>query len=59
MILTILKYLIVVVAVALGVGFLLFLGAMITAVLIMVAEDTEYPKQNIRKEELTDGDNEA
>lgn len=59
MILTILKYLIVVVAVALGIGFLLFLGAMITAVLIMVAEDTEYPKQNIRKEELTDGDNEA
>ena len=46
MILTILKYLIVVVAVALGIGFLLFLGAMITAVLIMVAEDTEYPKRN-------------
>jgi hypothetical protein len=59
MILTILKYLIVVVAVALGIGFLLFLGAMITAVLIMAAEDTEYPNQNIRKEELTDGDNEA
>lgn len=59
MILTILKYLIIVVAVALGIGFLLFLGAMITAVLIMVAEDTEYPNQNIRKEELTDGDNEA
>jgi hypothetical protein len=45
--------------VALGIGFLLFLGAMITAVLTMVAEDTEYPNQNIRKEELTDGDNEA
>lgn len=59
MILTILKYFVIAVAAALGIAFLVLLGAALAATIVMIAEDKEYPKKEVHKEELTDGDNEA
>ena len=59
MILTILKYFVIAVAAALGIAFLILLGAALAATIVMIAEDAEYPKKEVHKEELTDGDNEA
>ena len=59
MILTILKYFVIAVAVGLGIAFLVLLGAALAATIVMIAEDTAYPKKEVHKEELTDGDNEA
>ena len=59
MILTILKYFVIAVAVGLGIAFLVLLGAALAATIVMIAEDSEYPKKEVHKEELTDGDNEA
>ena len=59
MILTILKYFVIVVAAALGVAFLVLLGAALAATIVMIAEEKENRPKDIVKEELTDGDNEA
>lgn len=59
MILTILKYFVIVVAAALGIAFLVLLGAALAATIVMIAEETENRPKDIVKEELTDGDNEA
>lgn len=59
MILTILKYLGITVAVALVFAFIIFIGAMLAAAMVIIAEETENRPKDIVKEELTDGDNEA
>ena len=59
MILTILKYFVIAVAAALGIAFLVLLGAALAATIVMIAEETENRPKDIVKEELTDGDNEA
>ena len=59
MILMILKYFAIAVVAALGIAFLVLLGAALAATIVMIAEDTEYPRKEVHKEELTDGDNEA
>ena len=59
MILTLLKYFAIAVVAALGIAFLVLLGAALAATIVMIAEDTEYPRTEVHKEELTDGDNEA
>lgn len=59
MILTILKYFVIVVAAALGIAFLVLLGVALAATIVMIAEETENCPEDIVKEELTDGDNEA
>ena len=59
MIITILKYIGIAVAVALVFAFIIFIGAMLTAAMIIIAEETENRPKDIVKEELTDGDNEA
>ena len=59
MILTILKYFVIAVAVGLGIAFLVLMGAALAATIVMIVEDTEYPRKKVHKEELTDGDNEA
>ena len=59
MILTILKYFVIAVAAALGIAFLVLMGAALAATIVMIVEDTEYPRKKVHKEELTDGDNEA
>ena len=59
MILTILKYFVIAVAAALGIAFLVLLGAALAATIVMIAEDSEYPRKEEHTEELPDGDNEA
>ena len=58
MIITLLKYLGLALIAALVVCFILFVGAMLAAVMVMVAEG-DIPEKVEKKEELTDGDNEA
>ena len=58
MIITLLKYLGLALVAALVVCFILFVGAMLAAVMVMVAEG-DIPEKVEKKEELTDGDNEA
>lgn len=59
MILTLLKYFVIAVAVGLGLAFIILIGAALAATIVMIAQDSEYPRKEVRKEELTDGDNEA
>ena len=59
MILTMLKYLVIAIAIALVFAFIIFVGAMLTAVMVIVAEESDNRPKDIVKEELTDGDNEA
>ena len=54
-----LKYLGLAVIAALVICFLLFVGATLVAIMVMVAEGEMAEKVEDKKEELTDGDNEA
>ena len=54
-----LKYLGLVVIAALVICFLLFVGATLVAIMVMVAEGEMAEKVEDKKEELTDGDDEA